>query len=632
MSLFGIGLSGLNAAQSGLLTTGHNISNAATPGFTRQETIQSTRFPVQSGSGFFGTGVQIDTVRRVFSQFLANQVISSQSRSSELETYYAQLRQIDNVLADPSAGLSPALQSFFSALQDVASHPTNSASRQALLSAAGALVSRFELIDSRFNELRLAVNGEITATVDSINAYAAEIASLNQAIVLAKNTSGGQPPNDLLDQRDQRILELNKLIRTSVVAQDDGAFNVFIGNGQPLVTGIQVYSLAAVRDSQDASRMTVGYRTAGGVTQLPESMLGGGSLGGILAFRSQALDATQNALGRVAIVLADTFNSQHRLGQDLYDALGGDFFALGSPTVISNTRNTGTGVISATFDDTRLLTTSDYRLSYDGASYTLTRLSDGTQTSYAGLPITFEGFQLQLASGAIAAGDSFLVQPTRTGAADIDVAIVDPARIAAAAPIRSSQAAGNTGFATASTLFVNPAATLDPNLQQPVTITFTSPTTFDVSGAGTGNPVGLAYTPGADIIFNGWTLRITGTPASGDSFGVGPNTNGIGDNRNALALAGLQTQNLVGNSTASYQAAYAAIVGEVGSRTREIEVTARAESELLSQYVRGRESLSGVNLDEEAANLVRYQQAYQASGKVLQIAAQLFETILELGR
>ncbi len=630
--LFGIGLSGLNAAQAGLLTTGHNISNAATPGFNRQQVLQSNSTPQLSGAGYFGTGVDVDTVRRIYSQFLDQQVVSSQARSSELDSYYAQLRQLDNVLADPSMGLSPVLQTFFAAVQDVATHPANAASRQSLLSAASMLDSRFELIDNRFRELRAGVDADIQSTIGTVNTYASEIARLNQAIVLAKGLSGGHPPNDLLDQRDRLVLDLNKLIRATTVPQDDGSLNVFIGNGQPLVAGVDTLRLVAVRDSQDSSRMTVGFQTPGGVTQLPESTLGGGSLGGLLAFRAQALDATQNALGRVAVVLAERFNAQHRLGQDLSGVLGGNFFSVAAPTVIAATGNTGNAMLSAAYADAGALTASDYRIAFDGANYTITRLSDSTQTVTGALPATLDGFTLTLASGAFAAGDSFVVRPTRDGAAGLSLLIGDPARIAAAAPIRTAQAATNTGTGSISGGSVNPPPPVDANLQQPVTINFTGPNTFDVTGAGTGNPVGLAYVPGQDISFNGWTVQISGAPAAGDSFTVGPNTGGIADNRNALLLGALQTAMLVGNGSASLQSAYAALVGDVGRRTNELEVTSRAEATLLGQHTAARESFSGVNLDEEAANLVRYQQAYQAAGKVLQVAATMFETILEIGR
>ncbi len=629
-NIFAIGITGLHAAQAGLVTAGHNISNANTPGFTRQQVDFTNSVPLGTGSGFFGTGVDIVTVQRLYNQFLSNEVLTASTQSSGLDAYYAQIQQLDNLLADPSAGLSPALQEFFTALQGVATTPNVPSSRQALLSSAQSLISRFEVIDQRLRDLREGINADVTATARQISNYATQIADLNQRIVVARSAAGGQPPNDLLDQRDQLVAELNKDIRATVVVQDDGAYNVFIGSGQPLVAGTLAYSMAPMRDPVDPTRIVIGYQTASGVVQIPESTLNGGKLGGLLAFRSEALDPAANALGRVAITLAQTFNAQHALGQDLNGQLGTGFFSIGTPQANANTNNTGTAVIAAAFDPASpgALTTSDYRLSFDGTNFNLMRLSDNTSQSFAGFPQTVDGVTLTLASGIATAGDSFLIRPTATGASTLGVLISDPTRIAAAAPVRSARSAANTGTGEISAGVVN---AVDPNLQQPVTITFTSATTFNVNGTGTGNPTGLAYTPGQDISFNGWTLQISGAPATGDAFSIGPNTGGSGDNRNALALAGLQTAGILDGGTASYQGAYASLVSQVGTQTRQLQVTSAAQSSVLEQAYTAQQSYSGVNLDEEAANLIRFQQAYQASGKMLQVASTLFETLLQLG-
>lgn len=629
--IFGIGITGLQAAQAGLVTAGHNIANANTPGFSRQQVVQANAQPQSSGLGFIGTGTQVVTVRRMFSEFLNLEMLNAGTQSAELDTYYAQMRQIDNLLADPTAGLSPALQDFFSAVQDVAAFPNVSSSRQALIAAATALQSRLRTLDGRLTELRDGVNQDLATTSEAVTTYARQIADLNQRIIVARNAAGGQPPNDLMDQRDQMVAELNQLVRVSVIVQDDGAYNVFIGSGQPLVAGTLAFGVEAMRDPLNPTAMTLGYRSPAGLTALPEASISGGRLGGLLAFRSQSLDPAQNALGRVAIALAQTFNAQHALGQDLHGNLGTDFFAVGDPQVTHPTSNGGTAQISASFaaDAASALTTSNYRLTYDGVNYTLLRLSDHTQQTFATLPQTVDGFTLTLDSGTPAIGDSFLIRPTAAGASTLDVLVTDPARIAAAAPIRTGQGAGNIGTGVVSAGTVD---SLDPNLQQPVTITFTGPNTFNVTGAGTGNPTGLTYVPGQDISFNGWTLQITGSPVAGDTFSVGPNTGGTGDSRNALRLAGLQTEKLMMGGTASYQTAYASLVSEVASKTRELEVTSAAQATIHQQARTARESFSGVNLDEEAANLIRYQQAYQAAGKVLAIASTLFDTLLEIGR
>lgn len=645
-SVFNIGVSGLAAAQAGLLTTGHNISNATTPGYNRQQIVQTTNTPQFTGAGFLGQGTNVENVRRIYNQHLANQVLSSQTRLAELTAYANEINQVDNLLADPSAGLSTALSDFFRGVHEAAANPASIPSRQSMLSTAQALVARFQSVDSRLNEIRDGVDTQLTSTVGTINAYSAEIAQVNQRIILAQAAGPNQPANDLLDQRDQLIADLNKEVRVTTLAEADGSLSVFVGNGQQLVIGTRSFNLSAVQSAEDPQRLTIGIALpSGGSAVMPESLITGGTLGGLLAFRSQSLDATQNALGRIALGLATTFNDQHQLGQDLTGALGGDFFTEPAAGVLDNANNTGTAAVTATVNSVSALTTSDYRLVYSAANtFTLTRVSDnqswsGTGASqalaFADLLTNFtpaQGFTMGFA-GAATVGDSFLIQPTRAAATGIGVAITDPRSIAAAAPIRTAAAIGNIGTAGVSAGSVNTPPPPDANLTQTVTITFDSPpTTFDVVGGGTGNPTNVAFTSGGSITYNGWTIQITGTPAAGDVFTISANASGVSDGRNALLLAGLQTSKSLAGGTASYQSAYAQIVGDVGNKARETEVSASAQEHLLTQAQDAQQSLSGVNLDEEAANLLRYQQAYQASGKMVEIATKLFDTLLELGR
>lgn len=632
-SILSIGQSALAAAQAGLSTTGHNIANASTPGYSRQVVIQGAAQPQNFGFGFMGQGTQISTVQRVYNEYLGVQVQSAQASQSGLDTYYTQIKQIDNMLADPTAGLSPSLQDFFSGIQAMASNPSNVPARQTVLSSADTLAGRFQSLAGQLNEISQGVNSQIQSSVSSINSYAQQIAQLNDSIGKAQRATG-QPPNDLLDQRDQLVLDLNKEIKATVVKQGDGSYNVFIGNGQSLVVGTTTSKLVSVASATDLSKIVVAYQSSSGSTiPLSESSLVGGQLGGLAEFRSKTLEPAQNALGRVAIGLASTVNAQHSLGQDLNGNLGGALFTLASPVVNANTGNTGSATVTASISDAGALTTSDYRLQYDGSNYTLTRLSDNTATTFApaALPQTVDGVTINV-STAPAAGDSFLIRPTVNGASGIGVAISDPALLAAAAPIRATPTSGNTGTGTIGPGSVNTPPPPNANLQQPVTITFTSATTYNVTGTGTGNPTGLTYTPGATISYNGWSTAISGTPAAGDSFTVASNAGGVGDSRNALLLGDLQTSNTLGNGTTSYQGAYSQFVSEIGNKTRELEVTSSAASNLLSQATLSAQNESGVNLDEEAANLLRYQQAYQAAGKVMQIASQLFDVLLSIGQ
>ncbi|MHB8167312.1 MAG: FlgK family flagellar hook-associated protein, partial [Sulfuricella sp.] len=521
-------------------------------------------------------------------------------------------------------------------------------SRQAMLSSAQTMVARFQAINQRFTEIRDGVNSEIRSSVGVVNSYAKQIASLNQQIGVAQGAAGDQQPaNDLLDQRDQLIGELNKIIKVSTVKQTDGSLNVFIGNGQSLVLGAQSFTLAAAPSPEGPESLDVGMSFGGSTVPLPKGSLQGGSLGGLLAFRDEALDPAQNALGRVAIGLAQTFNDQHKLGMDLNGLMGGSFFNVATPKVISNTGNSLNSKLNVNVADASKLTTSDYRLTYNGSTATLTRLSDNaTLFSGATLPQTVDGLAF-LSPITAAAGDSFLIKPTIDGASAISVKLTDTSAIAAAAPIKTNATLSNTGSGMISAGSVNTGTPVTPdplhpatdlNLLEPITIKFTSRTNFDVFDTATTTAIGTGtYTPGNDITYNGWTVQISGTPEATDTFTVSSNANGVADNRNALLLAGLQTQNTLAGSTTphqgttNYQGAYSQLVSFVGNKTSEIEVTAKAQASLVSQTQQAQQSMSGVNLDEEAANLMRYQQAYQAAGKMMQIASTLFATLLSLG-
>jgi flagellar hook-associated protein 1 FlgK len=649
-----VSVSALSAAQVGLQTTGHNIANTNTPGYTRQEVEQVNRKPNFSGVGFVGQGVNVETVKRAYSQFLNSQVLSEQTQASMLNTYHAQIEQIDNVIADPNAGISPAIQDFFSAVNNVSSTPESQPARQTMLNSAGALTSRIQSLGQRFTDVNTTVQSQIGNSVSLVNSYSKQIAELNKNIVLLQSSSR-QPPNDVLDQRDRLINELNKEIKTSVVQQSDGAYNVFIGNGQSLVVGGTPYTLGIAQSPVDPSKQDIVYNNLGGSkTTLQQSSLQGGNLGGFLTFRDTTLANAQNSLGRVAMGLAGVINQQHTLGQDLNGDFGGDFFVQPLPTVYSNTQNKGDGVVTATVKspgDYAELTGGDYLLRFDGGKrYTLLRLSDNKETIYPdGLPEKpVGGLTLTTTEGAMP-GDSYMIRPTVNGARDIGVAVTDPAKIAAATPVRSNTSLSNQGSGKISAVTVNSpfdAHTPDPehpmtdvNLRSPVTIKFTSATTFDVLDGKTGlrESFNHAYVPGEDISFNGWKTQITGDPVKGDTFTVGPNLSATADSSNALLMANLQTKNTLGapeggEPTMTFQGAYAQWVSDVGNKTRELQVTSKAQSDMAEQTVATQQAFSGVNLDEEAANLMRYQRAYQAAGKALQIANSMFDTILEIGR
>ena len=647
--ILSIGQSALNAAQVGVATTGHNIANATTPGYSRQVVLQQAAPGQNAGFGYVGSGTQVASVTRVYNEFLANQVLSAQTSSSRISAYSTQITQIDNALADPNAGVSPALQDFFTGIQNASTDPNSAAARQAMLSSGEALASRFQGLSDRIGETLQGVNGKIGAAVTDINVAASRIANLNDAIEKAQ-AGGNLKANDLLDQRDQAVSDLSKQIKVSVVQQGE-SYNIFVGNGQPLVVGTKLTTLVATNSPADPSHVSVAAKTASGiVTQLDESALPGGALGGLFEFRKQTLDVAQNSLGRLATNFAATFNAQHALGQTQTGAPGGAFFNAGAPAISPDARNTGTGTVTASIGNPAALTTSDYQLEYVVAgtpSYKLTRLSDGAVSTFnpASTPpttVSLDGVDIAIA-GTPAAGDRFLIRPVANGAAGFSVAIRDRADIALGAPVATSATTANSGSGTISSGTVDATAVLPvPNATLAYNAgnkTFTGfPLPLDIvvtaNGASTTYPPGVPvpYTPGATLAFGGVSVTISGSPADGDTFKVGPNTNGQGDNRNALLLGKLQTAGTLDHGTTTLQGAYSQLVSSVGNKAHELQATGLAASSLLEQSVAAQQSESGVNLDEEAANLLRYQQAYQAAGKLMQTASTLFDVLLSLGR
>jgi flagellar hook-associated protein 1 len=654
-NILNIGKSALFAAQAGLSTTGHNIANASVAGYSRQQVVQKTATAQDMGYGFIGGGTEVAEVKRYYDNFLTTQVRTAQSSKSALDAFHAQISQVDNLLSDTTSGLSPALQDFFAGVQNLASDPASAPAREALLSSSESLAGRFQGLNGRLAEIREGVNSQITANVSVINSFARQIANLNDSI--GDLSAAGNTPNDLLDQRDQLISDLNKQVKTTVVPGGNNSLTVSIGNGQPLVVGSKAFALAAAVSTTDPTRVEVGYVIAGKTTVLAESALTGGELGGMFDFRANSLDRAQNSLGRIAISLADTFNQQHKLGVDQTGALGKDFFAPAQVAAVASSNNSGSATVTAKVTDASKLTVSDYKLEFDGSKYSVTRQPNGTPTPITKNPQVVDGVEYTTA-GSAAMGDSFVIRPTYNGAADFKVAITDRKEIAAAAAvlIKTGNGATNSGtgkinegsvdvnylgkqLSASAPLTLNFAGSTLTGFPPGQDVTVTGSSGKKVYTASTATPpviTSIPYEPGATLSFGGITVAITGAPRDGDKFTIGPNTGAqsvaVGDNRNARALGALQTTRIMDGGTATYQSSYAELVSFVGNKTREVQVNSAASTALLAQSREAQQSVSGVNLDEEAANLLHYQQAYQAAGKVMQIASQLFDVLLSLGR
>lgn len=678
MSLLNIGMSGLAASQSSLATTGNNIANVDTAGYSRQQTVQSTKGSQQVGNVFIGTGTTLADVRRVYNSYLDAQLRTATSLDSEASTYLNQATPLDSTLSDTNTGMTGVLQKFFTSMQGVSTSATDDTSRQGVLTGAQALTSRFNTIAQQLNDQNTTLNGNLGDMASQVNKLATSIAKLNQQIGAA-TTSGGQP-NDLLDSRSEAVRQLSSLVGVQVETSGT-SINVNLGSGQPLVIGSAANSLSTMPTKGDPSRMGL-QMNLGSSTLDVTSVVSGGQIGGLLSYRKDVLDPSLNELGRVALVMADQVNSQQAQGIDKNGDFGAPIFnninsaALISQRSIAQSGNSvGSGNLNVTIKDTGKLTTSDYQVTFTSPTDYSVKRSDGTAmgsfSTTTTPPPVIDGISLALdGSGPMAAGDSFKVTPTRGAAASIQTVLTDPKKVAAAAPLTGVTSANNTGTYTQPTLtstigIYNPAsqAQMQTGLKYstPVKIIFgdaaggSQPYTLvDAKGGllssgnivpgqsntlnltvpmvdASGNPITDGGTPPVQQSFTMQTT-VGGTPAKNESFSISLTGAASSDNRNAQALVALRTKQTVDTGSASKGIslvdAYGTLVTNVGTKAAQGKSDSSATTAILAQAKGARDSTSGVNLDEETGNLVKYQQYYTASSQIIKAAQDTFTTLI----
>lgn len=625
--LFSIGTSALSAAYTALRTASNNVANVNTPGYTRQITVLQPEVGSYISGNYLGQGVSVADVRRVYSEFLTQQAHQAQAQASGASMRHQQLAQVTNLFADPTTGIGTAIDSFFRAVQDLTQRPADPAARQALLSAANLMTGRFNDVGDQLQQMRNGADRQLRLEIDAVNLTTREIANLNNKIALA--VGAGASPNDLLDMRDAAIRRLSESISVSTVEQSDGSLNLFLSNGQPLVVGATANEMGWVPDALDPQSARVGIRTGSGVLPVDPRTVGGGRLAGLLQFRELDLPGLENQLGRLAAALTGVFNAQHALGDDRYGAPGGNLFATINGTAFAAAGNGNPATsIGVQISDASQLVASDYRVDYAGGQYTLTRLSDGASWSQAAATFTQDGLTISLANTPPADGDRFVVQPLRNASRNVAVVISDISRIAAAAPLIASVPSSNTGAVRVDDISVLAPRAAETTLKRAATLTFTSPSTYSISDGVT--TVTGSYSEGQPIDFNGWRLTLRGAAATGDAIGIEPNVGGVGDNRNALHLAGLAGSLLADG--ASLVNSFSAVVANLGGATRSMELLAAAQTSILDSALAAESAVAGVNLDEEASRLMQYQQQYQAAAKIIATARTVFEEILSLGR
>jgi flagellar hook-associated protein 1 FlgK len=682
MSLISIGLSGITASNAAINTIGNNTANVDTAGYSRQQvmTTASAQINIGLGVGYIGTGTTLSDVRRIYNSYLDAQLQSSTALKADAVAYSGQASKTDTLLSDSTSGVAAQLTKFFNNLQGIATNPTQSAERSAFLTQASALAARFNSVSAQLSSQNENVNAQLTTYTGQANELTSTIASLNKQITQA--SAGNTSPNSLLDSRNEAVRKLNELVGVKVV-ENNGNYDIYTGTGQSLVSGATSYKMSATPSAADPLQYSV--QIAYGQTQTDvTSVVTGGSIGGLLRYRSEVLVPATNELGRMAMVMNDQINTQLSQGIDSKGNFGTALFnninsaeQISQRSIGSLTNSLGSGNLNVTIKDTTRLEASDYEVTFsDSDNYTVRRLPNGESVGVGKLsdnpPKTFEGFSMSLNGAAVAAGDSFKVTPTRNGASGMSVALTDPKDIAAAAPLTATAGASNSGTGgftqpvlTTKTDIYNPTKTLDLRNalkdSTPMRLVMGAATNgvqsyqlLDSKGAavldkngnaitgsiiqGQSNNLKLSVgytdtstTPSSTASFD-FEMSISGTPQVNDTFSVGLTGAGSSDNRNATAAVALQTAKTVGVTNGgvgtSLSGTYADLTSAVGTRAAQGKSDVTATEAVVAQAKASRDSVSGVSLDEEAANLIKYQQYYTASSQIIKAAQTIFSTLI----
>lgn len=623
--LLSTGSSALLAFQRALGTVSHNVANAATPGYSRQRVDFAAR-PGQGAAGLYvGQGVDVAKLQRLADGLVFARQVDSSGELGRLEQLSSMAGRLDALVSDPATGLSAPWSAFFDAADAVAASPTSTVARNQLLAAGGQLADRWNALDRQMSALETESAQRIQAAIGDANRLSGEIAELNRTITGA----GANASPDLLDARALRVAELAALVGGATVAQDDGSINVFTAGGQPLVLGNQAVRLTTVADPYRADRAQIALEGASGTVRLPSSAVSG-EMGGLLEFRERVLDPARAELGRLATAFATSFNAAHRAGVDYNGATGVDFFSLASPRVDAHAANTGSATLGVGIDDLGALKGNDLVLRFDGA-WSATRADTGEAVPMTGSGTAADPFKVGgmaiVVGGAPAAGDRYALRPTADAASSLRMAITDPAHIAAAAPLQAQADAANLGDARAGS-----AAVTDPAAFAAfagATIEFIDANQYTIDGNGP-----YPYVAGSAIAnaAGGWSMSLTGTPAAGDRFTLARTPPRSSDNGNARVLGGLDQQGLLDGGAQSVTAGLGQLTSRAGSDARHADLSLQAQSAIHAQISAERESISGVNLDEEAADMMRFQQAYQAAAQVISTADAMFQTLLSAVR
>ncbi len=648
-TLMGIGTRAMFANFAALQTTGNNIANANTVGYSRQEAQLETGKGQYTGAGFFGQGVNVATVARSYDRFLTSQAAVTNSLAAADNTRMSQLTQLESVFPLGEAGIGQAARQVLDGFVDVANNPQDPSARQVVLTRTKELAARFKTAGEQLNTLQAGVSQDIKSDIASVNALAGQVADLNKQI--SALNGAGHSPNDLLDARDRLVGEIGGYINVTSILADDGTVGLFIGGGQSLVLGSTSSTLAAAPDVYDPSKLQLALRSGSLNSLVPTDSITGGSIAGLVRFQNEDLTDARNLLGQIAVAISGAINQQQALGLDAGQpaSAGAPMFSVGAPRSLPASSNAGDAVFALSVSDFTHVQASDYELRFDGSDYSLTRLSDGITAvgspfSPAALAagVQVDGLTLQMNSGTSASGDRFLLQAVGPAAANMQAVLSDPKGLAAASAVTGSFAVTNTGTATAASLGVIDSTAYDPTLT--TRVTFNSNTgdynydMLDASSAIVASGTGT-WTAGTPITLNGFSLQLNGVPRNGDVVSVAPTTSPAANNGNAVSFVALGSAAFVGAQTLgngtlvpgrTITDAYASALSDIGVRVQSAKSSAGISSTIASTAETARVNKAGVNLDEEAARLIQFQQSYQAAAKMLQVAQTVFDTLLHM--
>ena len=664
INLYQTGVSGLLSAQQQLATTGHNIANVNTEGYTRQRTEQGATVGNYNGGNFVGSGTYVQDITRLYDQFSYKEQLLNKSNLGNADSISLDLNQLNEIMSFSSEAIDGSIQRFYQAVNSIADNPNDIGLRNIALSQANVLAQDFNSISNNLDQLEKSTNGEIEEMANKISQISLDLAKINEQILQNKDISQTGQPNDLLDKRDQLVNELGEYTSVSTIEDTHGVMTVMIGNGATLVAGITPLTVSVEAGISDPLQTRLQLNSRNGKVALDASKLGG-AIAAKIEYRDEHITQARSELNRLAMAVSQTLNQSQAQGLDLNEKQGLDIFTdinstlLQTSRVLASSKNSGNVEAGIKITDVSLVPTNEFTIKYDGSDYIMTNTRDGSTTTLVetttGVYPTEFGFEFTINSGTPNANDSFTLRPTENSAALMKVTLNDPKGIAASSAIEVQADDNNVSNSSVSIVNVT-----DPEVARSFTDTINADLTVDVYESAPGvfdyRVFNAATPPPAATIASGsfaagstavidmppspatpaFQIEIAGLPVgqgalAREKFTIS-DAFGSGNASNATLMAATQEEQILGGGKQTFSQALATATAQVGSSASSAELIADTAQALFTQAYNRNQSNSGVNLDEEAANLLKYQQAYQASSQIISVANTIFDTLLAVSR